>query len=207
MLELADSHDSKSCGRKAVRVQVSPRAPREKKSMTLLAFANLILSSLTIAAQAIVIFLLAAALVKKQSILNFGAKHALAFSFIVALTAVLGSLFYSEIAGFEPCKLCWLQRIFVYPQVIILGLALWKKDKNIAPYSIALSVIGIIIAGYHYLLQIGAAPAVACQVVGFSVSCARVFTMNFGYITIPLMSFTASLLILSLMLLLKKRNA
>ena len=173
--------------------------------MSPITIANLILSSLTAAAQAILIFLFAAAALKNKGILNFGAKHALLFSFIVALTAISGSLFYSEIADFEPCKLCWLQRIFVYPQVILLGLALWKRDKNIAPYSIALSAIGIIIAGYHYLLQIGATSSVACPEIGLSASCAQKFTMNFGYITIPLMSFTASLFIFSFMLLLRKR--
>lgn len=175
-------------------------------TMTLIQIANFILSLLTILAQGIIIFLMASVFLKKENLVRFATKHALLFSFIVALAAISGSLFYSEIGGIIPCKLCWFQRIVVYPQVILLGLALIKKDRNIAPYSIALSAIGIIIAGYHYLLQIGVAPSLACPIVGFSASCSQAFTMNFDYITIPMMSFTASLFIFSFMMLLRKKQ-
>ena len=56
---------------------------------------------------------------------RYVAERAICLSFFLALAATLGSLFYSEIAGFEPCKLCWLQRIFMYPQAVLLGIA-WR---------------------------------------------------------------------------------
>ena len=133
---------------------------------------------------------------KKSSVANFIARHGLLLAFVVALLSTAGSLFYSEIAGFEPCKLCWFQRIFMYPQVVLLGLALWKHDKNIRDYAIGLSGIGALIAGYHYLLQFGMAPSVACSAVGYSISCSKFFAVNFGYITIPMMALTAFVLII-----------
>lgn len=126
----------------------------------------------------------------------FISKNALLSAFLVALIATSGSLFYSEIAGYEPCKLCWFQRIFMYPQVILLGLALWKKDYGIKFYGIVLSSIGAVIAGYHYLLQLGVAPALPCAAVGYSVACSQRFVLQFGYITIPMMALTAFLLII-----------
>ncbi len=126
----------------------------------------------------------------REKIRNIVSSRANLFSFLIALTATLGSLFYSEIAHYDPCKLCWFQRIFMYPQAILFGIALWKR-KDIRAYSIALSGIGAVIAGYHYLLQRGIAPSLACSAVGYSVSCSKIFVMNFGYITIPLMAFTA----------------
>ena len=161
-----------------------------------------ILSVLTVAGQAIVVLLLALYFFdSKNHIFAFFSKNAVKFSFIVALIAMLGSLFFSEIAGYEPCKLCWFQRIFMYPQVFLLALALWKKEIIVASRnSIMLSIIGAVIAGYHYLLQIGVAPELPCSATGYSVACSQRFIMSFGYITIPMMAFTAFLLILVFLL-------
>jgi len=136
---------------------------------------------------------------KRLSIFDFAANNAFLFAFIVALVAMSGSLFYSEVAGYTPCTLCWYQRILMYPQVILFGVVLWKSERRTADYHIALSALGAFIAGYHYLLQIGILPELPCSATGFSVSCAQVFTMNFGYITISMMSLTAFALIILFM--------
>ena len=129
------------------------------------------LSILTILGQVSILVLFFAYLNGQEKILKFVSEKSLVFGFIIALVATLGSLTYSEIIGYDPCKLCWLQRIFIYPQTVLLGLALWKKDYSIGVYSLVLSVIGGFIAGYHYLLQVGFAPALSCDSVGYSVSC------------------------------------
>lgn len=110
------------------------------------------------------------------------------FMFIIALIATAGSLFYSEVAHYEPCKLCWFQRIFMYPQVLLLALALYKRDNHIIDYILWMSGIGLVIAGYHYLLQLGVVTGSFC---GIGVSCDQRFVMEYGYITIPMMAFTA----------------
>lgn len=171
--------------------------------MEFVSITNQIFSLLTIVGQIIVAVVIISFAVKQRKILNFFAKHALVFSFIVVLIATLGSLFYSEFAGYEPCKLCWFQRILMYPQVVLLGMALFKKDNGIIPYSIVLSAIGALIAGYHYLLQFGFAPSIDCSAVGYSISCLKLFFMEFGYITIPMMALTAFLLVITFMTLLK----
>ena len=166
----------------------------------LVSVANQILSLFTIVAQILTIGLVSIILLKKSEFIDFVGKRAILFTFVIALIATLGSLFYSEIAGFEPCKLCWFQRILMYPQVILLAMALWKRDRNIAGYSLGLSIPGAIIAGYHYLLQLGVAPAFSCSAVGYSAHCSQRFVMNFGYITIPLMAFSAFVIIILIQL-------
>jgi len=162
---------------------------------------NLILAALTVIGQVIVGTVSVLLLARNKKIIGYLSKKAILFSFIVALLATLGSLFYSEVAGFEPCKLCWFQRIFMYPQTILLAIALGKKNEGLAVYnSLALSLIGAAIAGYHYLLQIGAAPALPCSAVGYSAACSQRFVMQFGYITIPLMALTGFALIITFML-------
>lgn len=172
--------------------------------MTLVSIVNQILSVLTVLAQIFAVVVLLSWLLKKENVLKFLSGNVLTFTFIISLIATMGSLFYSEIAGYEPCKLCWYQRILMYPQVLILGMALWRKDFGIVAYGFLLSVLGFIVAFYHYLLQLGIAPDLGCDAVGYSVSCAQRFVMNFGYITIPLMAASAFLLMSLLFLVSKK---
>ena len=138
----------------------------------------------------------------------FFSNGSLKFSWIVALTATLGSLFYSEVMGFNPCVLCWYQRIFMYPLSILLGLAHFKKDYRFSPYALSLTIPGGAIALYHYILQMmpkGSIPA-PCSTVGYSASCSQRFAAEFGFVTIPYMSVSAFVLI-TLLLLLVARQA
>ena len=166
-----------------------------------------ILSVLTVAGQAMIALLLLSIVFRNkmpQRFLNLSADNAILFSFIVALVAMMGSLFYSEIAGYEPCKLCWIQRIFMYPQVLILGIALWKKDRSVISYIIPLCILGIMFSSYHYYIQLGGAPLASCDA---SASCAKRYTFTFGYITIPMMALTAFSMILMFSLATKSRKA
>ncbi|MFN4232115.1 disulfide bond formation protein B [Thermus sp.] len=81
------------------------------------------------------------------------APFLLAFAWLVAVVATLGSLYYSEVRLFLPCELCWYQRIFMYPQAVLLGLALWRQDFAIWPYSLALSLVGAGFSTLHLLEQ------------------------------------------------------
>lgn len=138
---------------------------------------------------------------------KFVSKRSLLIAFTAALLATLGSLAYSDIFGFNPCKLCWIQRIFMYPNVILLGIGLWKKDTGIALYSMALSGLGGIVAFYHYMSQNGFDPLnLPCNAIGYSETCAKVFVLTFGYITIPIMALSAFILIFLVLMLGRKRN-
>lgn len=148
---------------------------------------------------------------KRTSLTHWISGHALGLMLIVALTATLGSLFLSEFVGWSPCLLCWYQRIFMYPQAVILALAFWRNDRNVAIYILVLSLIGLLIAGGHYGEQIWAMlhpvdPLTPCNDTG--VSCARTYTFRYGYITVPMMALTAfALNILGSLLLLRSRRS
>ena len=117
-------------------------------------------------------------------------KYILELLFWAVLGAVVGSLVYANIIGFPPCDLCWYQRIFMYPQLIILFIAMRRKDKSVIDYLVPLSVIGGVIALYHSFIQWGFSigPLIGCASVGGE--CAKVYVREFSYITIPFMSFT-----------------
>lgn len=109
--------------------------------------------------------------------------------FSLSLGATIMTLYYSEILGFVPCGLCWLERVFLYPQIILFGIAMFKRDFTIATYAITLSVCGAIVALYHHFLQMGGPELMPCPASGAG-DCAQRIIFEFGYITFPLMAFS-----------------
>jgi len=122
---------------------------------------------------------------------------------LIAMVSMLGSLFFSEVMSFEPCVLCWYQRIFMYPLVVIFLFAMYPVDKSVIRYSLPLAIIGWCFAFYHYLLYSGYIPE-GMQPCGQGPSCAKVDLKLFGFITIPMMSILSYTAIIVLLLLLKK---
>jgi disulfide bond formation protein DsbB len=108
----------------------------------------------------------------------------------VALAATLGSLFYSEVADFVPCRLCWYQRIAMYPLAVVLPIAAFRRDRRgAALYALPLTAIGALIAAYHIYIEVNpdAEPA-SCRA---SVPCSVKWIEELGYVTIPVLSITA----------------
>lgn len=132
-------------------------------------------------------------------------SYLLYIAWLVALTATLGSLYFSEIRGFIPCELCWVQRILMYPLSIILGIAAYRGDTGIKKYVLPLSMIGIVVSSYHYMLQ---------KIPGFGgfrpcvqgVPCDVMYINWLGFITIPFLALTAFILITIALVLLKNRD-
>lgn len=123
-------------------------------------------------------------------------KIALYLAWFQSLLAMLGSLYYSEIRHFVPCTLCWYQRILIYPLVIIIAVGILRKDKKLYQYVLPFSILGVLVSLYQVLLQQGIiiSSAAPCSV---GVSCALGYTKYFGFITIPMMSLAAFILITS----------
>jgi len=126
--------------------------------------------------------------------MNFIKTNRFYFAFIIALIATAGSLSFSEIFGFVPCELCWFQRILMYPLVFILSIAIYKKDQNIDIYILPFTILGIIVSGYHILVQRVEffQERSFCSI---GVPCNAIYIEWFGFLTIPMMSFIAFFLI------------
>jgi disulfide bond formation protein DsbB len=123
--------------------------------------------------------------------------HALTLALAVAAVAMAGSLYFSEVARFTPCRLCWYQRILMYPLVPVLGLAAWRGDRAVRPYAAVLAAIGALIAAYHVLLE--RYPTLESSVCEPAIPCTVIWVRHFGYLTIPAMALSAFVLILVLM--------
>lgn len=120
-------------------------------------------------------------------------------SWIVALAASIGSLFFSEVMEFVPCSLCWYQRIFMYPLSLLFLIGFFKEDKNILGYGLSLSIPGFIIALYHNLLVWEIIPESASPCTQ-GIPCNAIYIDWLGFITIPFMSLIAFSLLIILFL-------
>lgn len=131
-------------------------------------------------------------------------KTYLRLAWVLALVGMLGSLFFSEIAGYTPCILCWYQRIFLYPIAILTPFMLSKNDPQTGFYLTILAIPGTLIALFHNLLvwDVISEKLAPCKVGG--PSCITQ-DWSWGFITIPLLSLLAFLTILVLVRLSKKK--
>ncbi len=123
--------------------------------------------------------------------LDFLGARAMLFSFLIALGSMVSSLFYSGVAGFVPCPLCWWQRIFLFPQVFVLAVALARKDVHARVYTLTLSALGGIIAAYHTYITFGGSQLIPCSASGITEACTKIYFLEYGYVTIPTMALTA----------------
>jgi len=117
-------------------------------------------------------------------------------AFAVATVATIGSLYYSQVADFVPCELCWYQRICMYPLVVVLGIGWWRRDPTASWYALPLAVVGAGIAGYHVLIErypsLGA--GLRCSV---EAPCTVPWFREFGWVTIAVMSLAGFLAVLT----------
>ncbi len=123
---------------------------------------------------------------------------ALWLAFAVAAVATLGSLYYSEVAHFVPCQLCWYQRIAMYPLVPVLGLAALRDDHSVRRHALVLSVIGMPISAWHILVE--RFPNLETGACDPANPCSLIWVNTFGYLTIPTMALSAFALVSVLLL-------
>ena len=149
----------------------------------------------------ILLVILALAILSSHSwgkkVTHFLGKNSLVLGLIVGLAAISGSLFYSEVIGYEPCVLCWWQRVFLYPIVFIFATALWRKNRSPYLYATPLAIMSGIIAAYHSYVYLGGESLLSCTSLGGA--CSKMYVFAYGYVTIPMMSLTISLYILLLL--------
>src|SRR4051812_5667151 len=122
------------------------------------------------------------------------APQAVPLAWVVATVTTLGSLYYSEHAGFIPCELCWYQRILMYPLVIVLGVAALRRDRAVWITALVFVVLGAPLSLYHWLVE--RVPAFeessSCSAI---TPCSAPWFEKFGFVTLAWMAMSAFLLI------------
>jgi len=129
---------------------------------------------------------------------------AIRIAFVAALMAMLGSLYLSEIVGFVPCELCWLQRIAMYPLVIVLGVGSLREDLEVWRTALPLSAIGAVISAYHVVVQ--RAPNLEVTECSGAVPCSAIYVTVWGFVSIPVMAGGVFVLVSAIMIALARRS-
>jgi disulfide bond formation protein DsbB len=136
---------------------------------------------------------------RENKYLSFIKDKFIIIGFLLSLLPATFTLFYSEILNYAPCYHCWIQRISLFPQVILFGMAYLRRDRNVFWYSWPLLLVGFLDAlylNYIYYFNPSSAP---CDATG--VSCAQQFVYELGgYISIPMLAITSFISLLTLLL-------
>jgi disulfide bond formation protein DsbB len=123
---------------------------------------------------------------------------ALWIAFLVAGIATAGSLYFSEVANYVPCRLCWFQRIAMYPLAVILLVAAIRRDRGVSWYVIPLAALGACVSIYHYLVEWH--PQLEGSACDPNNPCSLVWFREFGFVTLPLMALCGFVAIIVLVL-------
>lgn len=117
----------------------------------------------------------------------------------VALVATVGSLVYSEVIHFIPCRLCWFQRIAMYPLSVVLLVGAVRREAAARFYALPLAAMGLAISIWHYLIQLNPSwEGGACDPLN---PCSARYVETFGFISIPFMAGVGFIVILTLLVL------
>ena len=124
-------------------------------------------------------------------------------AFIVASIATGGSLFYSQVAHFQPCEFCWFQRVLMYPLSILTLFIAARGDNRAARYLLPLPVVGAGTSIYHMMIEHGVIAEPKACTIGVVGGCGINWIANhsFGYLTIPTLALTAFLLLIGFLVL------
>lgn len=125
-------------------------------------------------------------------------------AWLVALVSTIGVLFVGEIMGQLPCVLCWFQRAFMFPLVLLLGTACCLSDTGVWRYALPLAVMGWLIALYHNLLYFGLIPE-SIKPCGAGPSCSGADMTILSGVPLPLLSLGAFSLLIILLVLTRRR--
>jgi disulfide bond formation protein DsbB len=168
---------------------------------------SLFLALLAVVAELIAVVVLVSAVARRlapaaawpAAVLDGLRQIALPLAGAIAVTATLGSLYFSEVADFPPCRLCWFQRIAMYPLAVVLPIAAWRRDAGIRWYGVPIAVLGGLVSAWHIAVERN--PSLESGSCDPANPCSIVWVERLGYLTIPTMALSGFAAIVALLLL------
>ncbi len=127
----------------------------------------------------------------RRALIQVVRTNAMRFTLLLSGASMMGSLYFSEVAHYAPCKLCWYQRVCMYSIAIISLVAVVRRERTAAPYVLTLSLVGLFISSYHYLVEWF--PQLESRVCAVDVPCTTVWFRELGFLTMPSMAGIAFL--------------
>lgn len=113
-------------------------------------------------------------------------KLGLWLAWLVATVAMVGSLYFSEIAHFAPCQLCWYQRISMYSLAGVLFVAALRRDRSAKWYCLPMLIAGTGVSAYHYFIEWK--PAFGENMCSVGPACTDIWFRRMGFVTLAFMA-------------------
>ena len=129
-----------------------------------------------------------------RAVLQVARDNAMRFSLLLAGVSMVGSLYFSEVAHYAPCKLCWYQRVCMYSVAVISLVAVIRRERSAAPYVLTLSLVGLVVSTYHYFVEWF--PQLESRVCAVDVPCTTIWFRELGFLTMPSMAGIAFIAII-----------
>ena len=123
---------------------------------------------------------------------------ALVLAAMVAIGATLGSLYFSEIANYTPCKLCWWQRVAMFPLSIVLSVAVLRRDRGVRWHVLPVAAVGLCVSTYHYVIEWF--PTLEKTSCALEAPCTQVWFRTFGFSSLAFMAGCGFIAIITLLL-------
>src|SRR3954470_18546308 len=120
----------------------------------------------------------------------------LPLAWLVAATCMVGSLYFSEVVHLIPCRLCWYQRIGMYPLAVILAIAAVRRDVSVRIYAIPLAALGAAVSIYHVQLERFPTQHTFCSV---EAPCNIPPVEQFGFVTLAVMALCGFAAVIALL--------
>ena len=119
-------------------------------------------------------------------------------AWLIAASATAGSLYFSEVADYTPCRLCWFQRVCMYPLSAVLLVAALRRDGAARWYALPLAAAGACVSTYHYVIEWR--PTLERGACGLGAeSCTTIWFREFGFVTLPFMALCGFVAIIVLL--------
>ena len=125
--------------------------------------------------------------VRGQKALDWIREHALFLAWLISVSGLGLSVFFGEVMHLEPCRLCWYQRVAIFPLALFLGIAVYKRDRNLARYSLPLVIFGGVFAFYQTISQYFPSSHIHA-LCGSTEQCTLPIFYLFGVVSFPLLS-------------------
>ena len=157
-----------------------------------------VLGAMAAMAIAVVVLGAVAALVhapSRQAIRSVADEHGRTSAWLVAAIAMGASLWFSDVAGFPPCKLCWYQRIAMYPLVVVLGIRALRPggSRDLRLAGLVLVAAGLVVNAWHVAIE--AFPSLDSGACNATVPCTVRWVEGLGTFTIPRLATVAFVLV------------
>lgn len=150
--------------------------------------------------------------IKKLVLINISYKKWIALMTAILAVGIVGANMYEYVYNDPPCMFCWYQRVTIYGMFIVCLVELARDTRVAHVFINVFAVITALVATYHYSFHFRkyvldeSALTMPCSGNPLVASCESAKVVSFGFATMPMMSIILAVAVVSITLVLFKKQ-